>query len=152
MSILDLIIEKIGVRTASDRIAEDPEAQVLIASLLTLVARSDGGITPDENMRILNLLGRRYGLSPDEASELVAQAVDEVPNGGQLDELLDSVNEALSRAQKEHLVFMVLCVIAADDKKDAAEMQLLRKLVDTFRLPDATMQKLYEGDFDVVFS
>ena len=149
---LDLIVERIGVRNASDRIAEDPEAQVLIASLLTLVARSDGGITPDENMRILNLLGRRFGLSPDEATDLVARAVDEVPGGGQFDELLDSVNEALSRAQKEHLVFMVLCVIAADDKKDAAEIELLRKLVDTFRLPDATMQKLYEGDFDVVFN
>ena len=70
---------------------------------------------------------------------------------GQLDDLVESVNDALSRSQKEHLMFMVLCVIAADDQKDAAEMKLLRKLVDTFRLPDATMQKIYAGNFDVVF-
>ncbi|MGK0224623.1 MAG: putative tellurite resistance protein B-like protein [Limisphaerales bacterium] len=151
MSLLDLIIEKTGVRTASDSISGDSEAQILIASLLALVARSDGGISPDENMRIVNLLSKRFGLRSGEALDLVARAADELPSHEQLDEVVDSVNEALSRTQKEDLMFMVLCVIAADDQKDAGEMKLLVKLVDSFRLPDATMQKMYEGNFDGLF-
>jgi uncharacterized tellurite resistance protein B-like protein len=151
MSLLDIIIEKIGVRIASDSIAGDSEAQILIASLLALVARSDGGISPDENMRIVNLLSKRFGLGSGEALDLVARAADERPSHDQLDEVVDSVNEVLSRSQKEDLMFMVLCVIAADDQKDAGEMKLLAKLVDSFRLPDATMQKMYEGKFDGLF-
>ena len=151
MSLLDLIIEKTGVRTASNSVAADSGAQVLIASLLALVASSDGGISPDENMRIVNLLGKRFGLSAGEASDLVARALENHPCHDQVDEVLDSVNAVLSRSQKEDLMFMVLCVIAADNKKDVAEMELLNKLVDTFRLPDATMQKMYEGNFDLFF-
>ena len=151
MSLLDLIIEKTGVRTASNSVAADSGAQVLIASLLALVASSDGGISTDENMRIVNLLGKRFGLSAGEASDLVARALENHPSHDQVDEVLDSVNAVLSRSQKEDLMFMVLCVIAADNKKDVAEMELLNKLVDTFRLPDATMQKMYEGNFDLFF-
>ena len=151
MSLLDLIIEKVGVRTASDSIAGDSEAQILIASLLALVARSDGGISPDENMRIVNLLSKRFKLRSDEALDLVARAADELPSHDQLDEVVDSVNELLSRPQKEDLIFMILCVIAADDNKDAGEMKLLAKLIESFRLPDAVMQKMYERNFDGLF-
>jgi uncharacterized tellurite resistance protein B-like protein len=151
MSLLDLIIEKIGVRTASESIAGDSEAQLLIASLLALVARIDDGISPDENVRIVNLLSNRFGLRPGEALGLVARAADEPPSHDQLDEVVDSVNETLSLTQKEDLMFMVLCVIAADGQKDVREMKLLTKLVDSFRLPDAVMQKMYAENFDGLF-
>ena len=151
MSLLDLIIEKTGVRIASDRVANDYEAQILIASLLALVARSDGSISPDENLRIVNLLRKRFGLTSGEASDLVARAADELPSHDQLDEIVDSVNEVLTRTQKEDLMFMVLCVIAADNQKDAGEMKLLAKLVDGLQLPDQFIQKIYERNFDGLF-
>ena len=151
MSLLDIIIEKTGVGIASDSVASDYEAQTLIASLLALVARSDGGMSPDENVRIVNLLCKRFGLKSGEALDLVARAADELPSHDQFDEVVDSVNEALTRTQKEELMFMVLCVIAADNKKDAAEMKLLAKLVDALRLPDQFMQKIYERNFDGLF-
>jgi len=151
MSLLDLIIEKTGVRIASDSVASDYEAQILIASLLALVARSDGGISPDENSRMVNLLCKRFGLRSDEALDLVARAADELPSHDQLDEVVDSVNEVLTRTQKEDLMFMVLCVIAADNQKDAGEMKLFTKLVDGLQLPDQFMQKIYERDFDGLF-
>ena len=89
MSLLDLIIEKTGVRIASDSVASDYEAQILIASLLALVARSDGGILPDENLRIVNLLCKRFGLRSGEALDLVARAADDRASHAQLDESVD---------------------------------------------------------------
>ncbi|RLA30878.1 MAG: hypothetical protein DRR15_14095 [Gammaproteobacteria bacterium] len=151
MSLLDLIIEKTGVRIASDSVASDYEAQILIASLLALVARSDGGMSPDENVRIVNLLCKRFGLNSGEALDLVARTAEELPSHDQLDEVVNSVNEALTRTQKEELMFMVLCVIAADDQKDAGEMKLLAKLIDGLRLSDQFMQKIYERNFDGLF-
>jgi hypothetical protein len=57
----------------------------------------------------------------------------------------------LTRTQKEELMFMVLCVIAADDQKDAGEMKLLAKLIDGLRLSDQFMQKIYDRNFDGLF-
>ena len=151
MSLLDLIIEKTGVRIASDTVVSDYETQILIASLLALVASSDGGISPEENIRIVNLLCKRFGLKSDEALELVTRAAGELPSRDQLDEVVDSVNEALTRSPKEDLMFMVLCVIAADNQKDAEEMKLLAKLVDDLQLPEQFMQKIYEREFDGLF-
>jgi uncharacterized tellurite resistance protein B-like protein len=151
MSLLDLIIEKTGIRIASDSVASDYEAQIMIASLLALVAKSDGGISPDENLRMVNLLCKRFGLKSDEALDLVARASDEIPSHDELDEVVDSVNEVLTRTQKEDLIFMVLCVIAADNQKDAGEMQLLAKLVEGLQLPDQFMQRIYARDFDGLF-
>jgi uncharacterized tellurite resistance protein B-like protein len=151
MSLLDFIIEKTGVGIASDVVANDYEAQKLIASLLGLVARSDGGISPEENSRIVNLLSKRFGFGLVEASDLVAHAAEELPCQGQLDEVVAAANEVLTRTQKEDLVFMVMCVIAADDQKDPGEMKLLAKLVDGFRMPDQFMQRIYERDFDGLF-
>jgi len=99
----------------------------------------------------VNLLSKRFKLGSGEALDLVARAADEVSGHEQLDEVVDSVNELLSRPQKEDLMFMILCVIAADDQKDAGEIKLLAKLVDSFRLPDAVMQKMYEENFDGLF-
>jgi uncharacterized tellurite resistance protein B-like protein len=151
MSLLDFIIDKTGVGTANDKVASDYEAQKLIASLLALVARSDGGISPDEKSRIVNLLSKRFGFGLEEASHLVAHAAEELPSQGQLDDIVAAANDSLTRTQKEDLIFMVMCVIAADDEKDPAEMELLAKLVDGFRLPDQFMQRIYERDFDGLF-
>ena len=151
MSLLDLIFAKTGVRIGIDGAAGDYEAQTLIASLLTLVATSDGGISPDEYARIVELLRNRFGLGSGEALDMVARATDELAGHDKLDEILDSVNEALTRTQKEDLMLMVLSVIAADNEKDAGEMKLLVTLIDGLRLPDQFMHKVYERYFDGLF-
>lgn len=151
MSLADLIFAKTGVRIGTDSVAGDHEAQTLIASLLTLVASSDGGISPDEYSRIVELLRNRFGLGSGEALDMVARAADELASHDKLDEILDSVNETLSRTQKEDLMLMVLSVIAADNQKDAAEMKLLVALIDGLKLPDQFMHKVYERYFDGMF-
>ena len=85
MSLVDLIFKKTGVRIATNSLSGDYEAQTLIASLLTLVARSDGGISPDENLRIVELLRNRFGLRSGEALDMVTRAADELASHDELD-------------------------------------------------------------------
>ena len=151
MSLVDLIFAKTGVRIGTDSVAGDHEAQTLIASLLTLVARSDGGISPDEYSRIVELLRNRFGLRSGDALDMVSRAADELASHDKLDEILDSVNEELTRNQKEDLMLMVLSVIAADNQKDAGEMKLLAALIDGLKIPDQVMHKVYERYFDGLF-
>jgi uncharacterized tellurite resistance protein B-like protein len=148
MSLVDLIYSKTGISIGLDSVAADIEAQTLIASLLALVAKSDGGISPDESLRMVQLLRSRFQLREGEALNMITRASDELATHTSLDEILISVNDNLALAQKEDLMLMVLSVISADNQKDAEEMKLLAALIEGLKIPDKIMNKVYEQYFE----
>ena len=143
MSLVDLIYSKTGISVGPESIAGDIEAQTLIASLLALVAKSDGGISPDESLRMVRLLRSRFQLMPGEALNMITRASDELATHTDLDEILVSVNDSLTLAQKEDLMLMVLSVISADNQKDAGELKLLAALIEGLKMPDNIMNNVY---------
>jgi uncharacterized tellurite resistance protein B-like protein len=148
MRLKDLIYAKTGIDIAIDRLVSDPDRQILVASFLTLVAKSDGGISPQEMTRMVELLRERFRLQPGEALNMVTRAADEVAEAASLDELLDSVNDELALPDKEELLLMLLQVISADNEKDAAEMKFLAAVVDGLQIPDKIMEKVYGRYFE----
>lgn len=147
MSLADLIYSKTGFSIGLESVTGDHEAQTLIASLLALVAKSDGGISPDETLRMVELLRNRFQLRPGEALNMITLASDELAAHARLDEIVVSVNDKLALAQKEDLMLMVLSVISADNQKDAGEMKLLAALIEGLKMPDKVMNKVYERYF-----
>lgn len=147
MKITDFIYAKTGVSLDLSSLADDPEEQALVASLLALVARSDGEISPDETVRIVALLQDRFHLGPEEAVSLVNRAANEFGASADLQGVIANVNEELSLPHKEELLAIVLHVISADERKDAAEMQLLTTLVRGLEVPDNIMEKVYAQYF-----
>jgi uncharacterized tellurite resistance protein B-like protein len=147
MSLADLIYSKTGIRIGLDSVSGDIEEQTLIASLMVLVAKSDGGISPDESLRMVELLRKRFQLAPGEALHIITQASGDLANQSNLDEILVSVNDALTLAQKEDLMLMVLSVISADNQKEAGEMKLLAALIERLNLPDKLMETVYDRYF-----
>jgi uncharacterized tellurite resistance protein B-like protein len=148
MSLVDLIYSKTGISIGLDSVTADIETQTLIASLLALVAKSDGGISPDESLRMVQLLRSRFQLREGEALNMITRASDELATHTSLDEILVSVNDNLALAQKEDLMLMVLSVISADNQKDAEEMKLLAALIEGLKIPDKIMNKVYEQYFE----
>lgn len=149
MSLTDLIYAKTGMRISVDDMNTDHDSQMLITALLVLVARSDGGISPDESLRTVELLRSRFGVRPGEALNLISRASDELAHHEDLDRILSSATEKLSAAHKEDLMLMVLNVISADSRKDAAEMKLLVTLMEGLEISDKTMHKVYERYFEI---
>ena len=147
MSLVDLIYSKTGISIGPESIAGDIEAQTLIASLLALVAKSDGGISPDETLRMVRLLRSRFQLKPGEALNMITRASDELGAHTNIDEILISVNNSLTLTQKEDLMLMVLSVISADNQKDAGEMKLLAALIEGLKIPDNIMNNVYKRYF-----
>lgn len=147
MKLTDIIYAKTGVTIDLASLSNDPEGQSLVTSLMALVARSDGGISPDETSRMVELLEHRFRISSELAIDLVSRAADEYGENADLDGLVANINEELSLPQKEELMSMVLHVISADDQKIAAEMNLLATLVDRLKIPDNVMEKAYEQYF-----
>ncbi len=148
MSLKDLIYAKTGISIDLDSLASDPDGQTLITSLLVLVAKSDGGISPDEMTRMVELLRGRFELRPGEALNMVARVADETAQTADLDELLSAVNDELALVHKEELLLMLLHVISADNEKDVAEMNFLAAVVDGLQVPDKIMEKVYGRYFE----
>ena len=147
MKLTDLIYAKTGFTFDLPNLAADLDAQDLIASLITLVATSDGGISPDETVRMVELLRQRFPLDPGEALSLVTRAADELSEDSHLDEILAEINDKLALPHKEELMLMVLQVISADNEKEAGEMNLLAALIEGLKIPDAIMSDIYDRYF-----
>ena len=147
MKLTDLIYAKTGFTIELPSLASDLDAQTLVASLITLVAKSDGGISLDETARMVEMLRQRFPLDRGEALNLVTRAGDELSADSHLDEILAEVNDKLALPHKEELMLMVLQVISADNEKDAAEMKLLAALIDGLKIPDNVMDRVYARYF-----
>ncbi len=147
MKLTDLIYAKTGFTIDLPSLASDLDAQTLVASLITLVAKSDGGISLDETARMVEMLRQRFPLDRGEALSLVTRASDELSADSHLDEILAEVNDKLALPHKEELMLMVLHVISADNEKDAGEMKLLAALIDGLKIPDNVMDKVYTRYF-----
>jgi uncharacterized tellurite resistance protein B-like protein len=147
MKLTDLIYAKTGIAFDLPTLANDLDAQTMVASLMILVAKSDGGISPDETVRMVEMLRRRFPLDPGEALSLITRAADELSADSHLDEILSDINGKLALAHKEELMLMVLHIISADDEKDAAEMTLLSALIDGLKIPDKVMDDVYARYF-----
>jgi len=147
MKLTDLIYAKTGFTIDLSSLASDLDAQTLVASLITLVAKSDGGISLDETARMVEMLRQRFPLDRGEALSLVTRAADELSADSHLDEILAEVNDKLALPHKEELMLMVLHVISADNEKDAGEMKLLAALIDGLKIPDNIMERVYAQYF-----
>ena len=148
MKLTDLIYAKTGFSFDLPNLAADLDAQEMVASLITLVAKSDGGISPDETVRMVEILRQRFPLERGEALNLITRAAHELTADSHLDEVLREINDKLALAHKEELMLMVLHVIAADNEKDAEEMKLLEALIDGLKIPDKIMQDVYSRYFE----
>ena len=147
MGLIDIIKQKTGRDGACQRLVDDPAGQALVASIMVVAANSDGGISPDENLRMVQLLREGFGLNPGEALELVTRLADTSATTNDLDELLATANQEFSTAAKENLVSMVLQVIAADQEKSPGEIKLLANLVEGLRLSEKSMESVYARYF-----
>lgn len=147
MSITDLIYAKTGIAVDLPSLVNDPDARRLVASLMALVASSDGDMSPYEIARMVEMLRERFHLKTGEALDLVTRATEELVEYSRTDELLEEVNRELALPHKEDLMLMVLGVIAADSQKAAEEIKLLAALIDGLNMPDNIMEKVYTRYF-----
>ena len=147
MKLTDLIYAKTGFTFDLPNLAADLDAQDLVASMITLVAKSDGGISPDETVRMVEMLRQRFPLEAGEALNLITRAADELSSDSHLDEILREINDKMPLPHKEELMLMVLHVISADNEKDAGEMKLLAALIEGLKIPDSVMNDVYERYF-----
>ena len=116
-------LEGTSLIVESDGNTETYDAQFLVAALLIFVARGSGRIEPEETAKMLDLIQEHFQLAGSESLELLTRAMSELAEKPELAELLAELGTTLSDDDKEDIAVMALKVIAADGRREVAEME-----------------------------
>lgn len=129
---IDRIRDLFGNRDAGEPAARRPPdedaLQIAAAALLVHAACVDASFDEVERRRILDILPRRFSLSPDEAETLLATAEDKADGAVQILGFTRAVKDNYSYEERIALVEMLWEVVLADGRVDAHEAQLMRRI------------------------
>lgn len=144
-----LIHRHSGIDLDLGAIANDPDAQLLVAAFLGIAAKSDGAVSTEEVIRMSELLKQGFDIGGNEALSLITSVIDGLGTGGKADELLLSINQRLKPKDKEELLFMALQVIAADGIKDSRELGFLYDVVELMKIPESAVERAFKRHNDL---
>ena len=119
---------KLIVETAEG--VEEYDSKFLVAALLIYVARGSGQIEPEESAQIIELIEERFHMHGAESLELITRAMTEMIEKPELGPLLTDLAPTLSDTDKEDMALMALKVIAADGRREFAEMEQFNRAME----------------------
>lgn len=118
-----------------DRLPE-PDARLALAALLVRVARSDGNYAPSEVARIDRILVARYGITPNAAAALRAEAETLESEAPDTVRFTRAIKDAVALEDRIAVIEALWSVVLADGTRDDEEDGLLRLLANLLGVTD----------------
>ena len=135
-----LVVEsKYGVETY--------DSQFLVAALLIYVARGSGRIEPEESAKMIELIEDHFQLQGADTLGLLTRAMSELAEKPELAALLAKLGQSLSDAEKEDIAVMALKVIAADGRREVAEMEKFNEAVESIGVSPEIVHRAFDRYF-----
>lgn len=123
------------------------DSKFLVAALLVYVARGSGRIEPEESARMIELIRDHFHLQGSESLELITTAMSEIAEKPTLPTLLADLVPTLSDGDKEDIAVMGLKVVAADGRRDVAEMEQLSRAMEAIDVSPEIMHRAFDRYF-----
>ncbi|MCH9003725.1 MAG: TerB family tellurite resistance protein [Proteobacteria bacterium] len=136
---------KLIVETAEG--VEEYDSKFLVAALLIYVARGSGQIEPEESAQIIELIEERFHMHGAESLELITRAMTEMIEKPELGPLLTDLAPTLSDTDKEDMALMALKVIAADGRREFAEMEQFNRAMEAAGISPEIVHKAFDRYF-----
>jgi len=127
--------------------SETYDSQFLVAALLIFIARGSGSIEPEETAKMLDLIEGHFQLEGAESLALLTRAMSELAEKPELGQLLAEVGQALSDEDKEDIAVMALKVIAADGRREVAEMEKFNQAVEAVNISPEIVDRAFDRYF-----
>lgn len=126
---------------------ETYDAQFLVAAMLVFIARGSGSIAPEESSKMIDLIEEHFHLQGAESLELLTRAMSELAEKPELGEMLAELGPTLSDDEKEEITLMALKVIAADGRREVAEMEKFNMAVEAIGVSPETVHRAFDRYF-----
>lgn len=123
------------------------DSKFLVAALLIFVARSSGQIEPEETATMLELIETHFKMQGAESLELLTRAMSEMAERPDLGAALAKLGKTLSDQEKEDIALMALKVIAADGRREIAEMEQFNAAVEAAGISPEIVHRAFDRYF-----
>ena len=123
------------------------DSRFLVAALLIYVARGSGTIEPEESAQMIELIEDYFHMQGAESLELITYAMSELAEHPSLETLLGDLGKTLSDGDKEDIAFMGLKVVAADGRKDFAELEQFKRAMDGAGISSEIVHRAFDRYF-----
>lgn len=123
------------------------DSRFLVAALLVYIARGSGRIEPEESARMIDLMENYFSLESSESLELITYAMAEMADKPTLGTLLADFGPTLSDGDKEDIALMGLRVVAADGRRDFAELEQFNRAMDALGISPEIVHRAFDRYF-----
>lgn len=123
------------------------DSRFLVAALLVFVARGSGRIEPEESSKIIELIEDHFHMQGAQSLELITYAMSEMMEKPSLPRLLAELGKTLSVSEKEDIALMALKVMAADGRRDSAELEQFNRAMAGLGVAADTVHRAFDRYF-----
>ena len=126
---------------------ETYDSKFLVAAMLIFIARGSGGIEPEESAKMIDLIEEYFQMQGAESLELLTRALAEMAENPDLQQALLDLGPTLTEEDKEDIALMALKVIAADGRREVAEMEKFSQAVEGIGISPETVHRAFDRYF-----
>jgi uncharacterized tellurite resistance protein B-like protein len=123
------------------------DSRFVVAALLIFVAKGSGRIEPEESAKMIELIQLHFAIEGAESLDLLTRAVTEMADTPELGVELAKLGQTLADSEKEDIAVMALKVIAADGRREFAEMQQFNRALDAIGTSPDTLHRAFDRYF-----
>jgi uncharacterized tellurite resistance protein B-like protein len=138
------VVDAISAPPTASQDSESREAALRSATAVLMldVARSDNVFEESEFERVLGLVEKHFGMSPEDAAELVNAADEKAEDLVSLHEFTQLLHNNLDEIEKARIVGLLWQVAYADGRLDKYEDSLVRKISDLLHVSRGRSMRL----------
>jgi len=126
---------------------ETYDSKFLVAALLIFIARGSGTIEPEESTKMIDLIEDYFQLQGAESLELLTRAMGEMAENPGLAQALVDLAPTLTEGDKEDIALMALKVVAADGRREVAEMEKFNQAVEAIGISPEIVHRAFDRYF-----
>ena len=123
------------------------DSRFLVAAMMIFIARGSGRIEPEESSKMIDLIEEHFHMQGAESLELLTRAISEMAENPDLAKALTDLAPTLSESEKEEIALMALKVIAADGRREVAEMENFNRAVESIGISPETVHRAFDRYF-----
>lgn len=123
------------------------DSKFLVAAMLIFIARGSGSIAPEESAKMIDLIEDHFQMQGAESLELLTRAIAEMTEKPELRQVLTELGPTLSDSDKEDIAVMALKVIAADGRREVAEMEKFSQAVEAIGISPNIVHRAFDRYF-----
>jgi len=126
---------------------ETYDSMFLVAALLIFIARGSGTIEPEESAKMIDLIEDYFQMQGAESLELLTRAMSEMAENPGLGQALVDLAPTLTEGDKEEIALMALKVVAADGRREVAEMEKFNQAVEAIGISPEIVHRAFDRYF-----